>query len=69
MNKLNKKAIYSEFKSDILQYGILDALNRLSFEIGYLKTFPFTDEREIVYEKYKLRKAKISRFKKMFKRG
>jgi len=65
--KLRKNVLWIEFKSDIQEYGFLNALNRLSFEVGYLKTVALSPEREIVYEKYKLRKAKIHKLRQMLK--
>ena len=62
-----RNSILKNVKSDIEEYGFLNALNRLNFEVGYLKTVALSPEREIVYEKYKLRKAKIHKFRKMLK--
>ena len=67
MNKLQRKALWIEFKSDIQEYGFLNALNRLSFEVVYLKTVALSPEREILYLKYKLRKAKIHKLRQMLK--
>ena len=69
MSKLQRKAIWIEFKSDVKHLGFLNALNNLSFEIGYLRTLPFTEDREIVFERYKLRKAKIQKFRKKLHLG
>lgn len=69
MDKLQRKAIWIEFKSDIQKYGILNALNNLSFEIGYLRTLPFSEDREILFDTYNLRKAKIAKFRRKFLRG
>lgn len=69
MNKLQRKAVWIEFKSDVIQFGFLTALNNLSFDIGHCKTNDFTLERDIVYFKYKLRKAKIDKLKSKLKRG
>lgn len=69
MNKLQRKAVWIEFKSDIIRFGFLTALNNLSFDIGHCKTNDFTLERDIVYLKYKLRKAKIDKLNMRFKRG
>jgi len=64
--KLRKNVLWIEFKSDIQEYGFLNALNRLNFEVGYLKTVALSPERDIVYEKYKLRKAQIAKLRRKF---
>lgn len=65
--KLRKNVLCIEFKSDIQEYGFLNALNRLNFEVGCLKTVALSPERDIVYEKYKLRKAKIHKLRQILK--
>ena len=69
MNKMHRKAVWMEFKSDVISYGFLGALNKLSFDIGHYKTNDFTIERDIVYFKYKLREAKIAKLKARFRRS
>ena len=69
MNKLQRKAVWIDFKSDVIRFGFLTALNRLSFDIGYCNTNDFTLERDIVYFKYRLRKARIDKLKSKLKRG
>lgn len=76
MNRLQRKAIWIKFKSDIEDYGFLAALNRLSFDVGCAYTDLYSLERELVYCKYRLRRARIEKlnlkFKKLkskFKRG
>lgn len=59
MNRLQRKAIMIEFKSDVKEFGFLAALNRLSFELGCIKTEPLSPERDIVYARYRLHESKI----------
>ena len=61
------KAMYYEFRSDCYEYGFLNALNRLAFDIGFLHTKDFTPARERVHRKYMKRKLFIEKLNKFFK--
>lgn len=63
MNGLQMKVIFYEFVSDISDYGFLDALHRACYNIDELNTLPFTEERDVVLDKYAKRKNKINRLK------
>lgn len=44
-------------------FRILDALNKACYEFGYLRTLPFTEERDSIVDSYLKRKEFISKLK------
>lgn len=44
-------------------FRILDALNKACYEYGYSHTFPFTEERDKVVDRYLNRKELINKFR------